>query len=117
MHVVFHARKRAECIGVLSGLHLSREVATHFAQKTFFQAAVALCDKLKLPIVLHLAGDEQSFDAVVELLREAGWLPQGVTRAHARTHARTHARVRLTAGHVLMSLASVQGLGLVQVHM
>ena len=67
---------RGECIGVLSGLHLGREVATHFAQKTFFQAAVALCDKFKLPIVLHLAGDELSFDTVVDLLREAGWLPE-----------------------------------------
>ena len=65
---------RPECVGVLSGLHLGREIGTHFAQKSVLAAAARLCAKWGLPLVLHLAGDEASFEQAVEILQTEGWL-------------------------------------------
>ena len=74
---------RPECVGVLSGLHLNREIGTHFAQKSVLAAAARLCAKWGLPLVLHLAGDEASFEQAVEILQTEGWL-DGSEPSHNR---------------------------------
>ncbi|KAJ1452554.1 TatD related DNase-domain-containing protein [Pelagophyceae sp. CCMP2097] len=68
--------QKAECVGVLSGLHLQREQSTHYAQKQGLKDAARLSEMLALPLVLHLGGDDASFDEAVEVVREAG-LPNG----------------------------------------
>ena len=46
--------RRSECVGVLSGLNLSREMKSHFAQEVILKASCELADKLLLPIILHI---------------------------------------------------------------
>jgi len=65
-----------ECVAVLASLNLNREIATHFAQKSLLESAAALCDKLRLPMVLHLAGDE-ALEQALGVLRGLGWLDGG----------------------------------------
>ena len=65
--------RRPECLGILSGFNLQKELATHFAQETLLKASCALADRLFLPLVLHVAGDGASLDKAIELLRGEGW--------------------------------------------
>jgi Tat protein secretion system quality control protein TatD with DNase activity len=85
---------RPQCVGILSGLHMGREFRTHFAQKSYLSAAARLCDKLKLPLVLHCAGDGQSFEQAVEVLRDVGWL----TPTHGSAEGSTGQQVILHDG-------------------
>ena len=48
---------RPECVAVLSGLNLSKELATHFAQQTLLKSLCALALRLQLPLVMHITGD------------------------------------------------------------
>ncbi len=88
--------KRSECIGILSGLithfilfsisfkqtlitlflisglNLTREVGTHFAQESLLKSSCALADKLLLPVILHV-NDSKSLERCIELLRADGW--------------------------------------------
>ena len=64
---------RPECLGLLSGVNLTRDVATHFAQESLLRSTLALCDRLKLPLVLHVAGDGASLDKALEVLAAEGW--------------------------------------------
>ena len=65
--------RRPECVGVLSGFNMQRELATHFAQETLLKASCAMAERLLLPLVLHIAGDGASLDKAIELLRGEGW--------------------------------------------
>lgn len=69
---VEEAARRPECVGILTGLNLTREMATHFAQESLLRAHLALADKLLLPVVLHVA-DGQSLEKAIEILRVEGW--------------------------------------------
>ena len=64
---------RPECLGLLSGLNLTRNIATHFAQESLLRSTLALCDKRKLPLVLHVAGDGPSLDKALEIMHDEGW--------------------------------------------
>lgn len=46
--------RRPECVGILSGLNLSREMKTHFAQEQLLKQSFELADKLLLPVILHI---------------------------------------------------------------
>ena len=70
--------RRPECLGILSGFNLQKELATHFAQETLLKASCALADRLFLPLVLHVAGDGASLDKAIELLRGEGWTADSV---------------------------------------
>eukprot|EP00981_Chlorochromonas_danica_P011950 scaffold4358_cov177-Ochromonas_danica.AAC.4 len=61
--------KRAECLAILSGLNLSREMATHFSQESLLKTSYSLAVKLQLPLILHIA-DAISLDRALELLFE-----------------------------------------------
>ena len=63
--------KRAECVGLLAGLNLSREIGTHFSQESLFRSTCALATKLGLPLTLHIT-DSASLAKAVELLLEEG---------------------------------------------
>ena len=47
---------RPECVAILSGLNLSIELATHFAQQTLMKSLCALALRLQLPLVMHITG-------------------------------------------------------------
>ena len=60
---------RNECVGILTGLNLSREIVTHYAQETLFKSSASLAEKLNLPLVMHLS-NPASLDRAIEILRE-----------------------------------------------
>jgi Tat protein secretion system quality control protein TatD with DNase activity len=61
---------RSECIGVLSGLNLSRDTGTHFAQESLLASCCGVAVKFKLPLVLHTS--PSSLDRIVEVLKSEG---------------------------------------------
>lgn len=61
-----------ECIGLLSGLNLSREVGTHFAQESIIRATYAIAKGLSVPFVLHIS-DRKSLERLIDILFEEGW--------------------------------------------
>jgi Tat protein secretion system quality control protein TatD with DNase activity len=63
--------KRAECVGLLAGLNLSREIGTHFSQESLFRSTCGLAAKLGLPLTLHIT-DSASLAKAVEILVEEG---------------------------------------------
>ena len=66
--------RRPECVGVLSGLNLQKELATHFAQESLLKSAYALSCRIKLPLVLHIVGDRGvSLEKTIEILHGEGW--------------------------------------------
>jgi Tat protein secretion system quality control protein TatD with DNase activity len=66
--------KRSECVGILSGLNVAREIVTHFAQESLLRSSCHLAEKIQLPLVLHIA-NEASLDRALEILAEESWLP------------------------------------------
>ena len=82
---------RPECVAIATGLNLSRQVATHFAQESLLRSCCALAASAKLPLVLHIGNGSSSSDdhcdasadslqRSLEILAEEGWLggePQG----------------------------------------
>lgn len=61
------------CIGILTGLNLSREVGTHFAQESLFKSSCQLAARIGHPLILHVSADGASIMRSIELLREEGW--------------------------------------------
>ena len=66
--------KRAECISILSGLNLSREIGTHFAQESLLKSSAQLAAKLNLPLSLHI-NNTASLLRTIEILRSEGLVP------------------------------------------
>ena len=64
--------RKPECVGILSGYNLGRDLATHFAQESLLKTSCALADKLQLPLIMHVA-DGQSLIKSIEILRAEGW--------------------------------------------
>lgn len=64
--------RNGNCVGLLSGLNLTREVGTHFAQEILFKSSYQLAASLNLPLVLYVA-DSKSLERIKELLDEEGW--------------------------------------------
>ena len=73
VHKVEEIARQPVCVGILSGLNLSREIGTHFAQESLLIAACGIADRLLLPLVLHVAADGSSLERVLEILRGEGW--------------------------------------------
>ncbi len=59
--------KKAECIALLSGLNLSREMGTHFSQESILKSTIQLAEKLQLPVILHTS-DLKSLERSLELV-------------------------------------------------
>ena len=102
--------RRPECVAILSGLNLQRELATHFAQETLLKASCALADRLLLPLVLHIAGDGASLDKATELLRGEGWIADDAASASMASSHRVilHDIVTTCAGDASIVDAAVQ---------
>ena len=64
--------RKPECVGILSGYNLGRDLATHFAQESLLKTSCALADKLQLPLVMHVA-DGESLIKSIDILRAEGW--------------------------------------------
>jgi len=65
--------KRPECVAIMTGLNLAREVGTHFPQEALFRSSCALANKLLLPLHVHCASDGSSLEKALEILEEEGW--------------------------------------------
>lgn len=63
--------RKPECVGILSGLNLGRELATHFAQESLLKTSCKLCEKLLLPLVLHIT--DSSLEICIEILKGENW--------------------------------------------
>jgi Tat protein secretion system quality control protein TatD with DNase activity len=62
-----------ECVAIVSGLNLSREVGTHFAQESVLKSCCELSLLHRLPLILHVSADGPSLDKLLEILLEHGW--------------------------------------------
>lgn len=80
--------RKPECVGILSGYNLGRDLATHFAQESLLKSSCALCDKLHLPLVLHIA-DGESLLKCIEILRSEGWTNDSPVKGEASDNSRT----------------------------
>lgn len=79
--------RKPECVGILSGYNLGRDLATHFAQESLLKTSCALCDKLHLPLVLHIA-DGASLLKCIEILRSEGWTAESPVKGEASDNVR-----------------------------
>jgi Tat protein secretion system quality control protein TatD with DNase activity len=68
------AARKQDCLGILTGLNLTREFGTHFAQEALLRSSCQLADKLMLPVILHVASDGTSLDRAIDVLRSEGWI-------------------------------------------
>ena len=62
---------KSNCIGILSGLNLSRELVTHFPQELLLTKSIDIADKLSLPLVLYISpdsNDQSSLTRAIEIL-------------------------------------------------
>ena len=93
------AARRPECCAILSGLNLSREHATHFAQEALLKSSCSLAARVQLPLILHVApdtgSDVNSLERTLEILHEVGWA--GAEREEGTTVI-LHDAVSATAG-------------------
>lgn len=89
--------KQPTCIGIISGLNLSREIGTHFAQESLLRSACGLADKLLLPLVLHVAADGSSLEKVIEILKSEGWTAEEENGGEILNHRRCILHDALTA--------------------
>jgi Tat protein secretion system quality control protein TatD with DNase activity len=80
--------RKPECVGILSGYNLGRDLATHFAQESLLKSSCALCDKLHLPLVLHVA-DGESLLKCIDILRSEGWTGDSPLKGEASDNSRT----------------------------
>ena len=61
-----------ECVGILVGLDLSRDVASHYAQERLLESQLELAASLRLPVVLHeVDAGETAAEKLVEFA--AAW--------------------------------------------
>jgi TatD DNase family protein len=65
--------RKPECVAILGGLNLTREMGTHFPQETMLRSACSVADKVVLPLVLHCT-DAASLARALEVLREEDWV-------------------------------------------
>lgn len=64
---------RPECIALLSGLNLSKEMGCHFAQESLLKELYKIACTVQLPLIVH-AHDALSLEKVVELIcTESSW--------------------------------------------
>lgn len=79
--------RRSECIGILTGINLSREMGTHFAQEALLKSSCSIAEKLGLPLFLYVS-DSSSLDRAIETLKEVGWTADSDTAAEATSPRR-----------------------------
>jgi Tat protein secretion system quality control protein TatD with DNase activity len=63
--------KKAECLALLTGLNLAREMGTHFSQESLLKSTVQIAEKLQLPVILHTS-DLKSLERSLELITAEG---------------------------------------------
>jgi Tat protein secretion system quality control protein TatD with DNase activity len=56
----------SSCIAILTGLDLTRELATHFSQELLMLELFKCAARLKLPVVVHLHNDTQTIERFVD---------------------------------------------------
>jgi Tat protein secretion system quality control protein TatD with DNase activity len=76
----------AECVAIVSGLNLTKEMGTHFAQESLLKSCAEIAERLNLPLILHVASDGASLSRALEILTEAGWICDTVIPASPATN-------------------------------
>lgn len=66
----------ASCIAIITGLNLTKEMGTHFAQESLLKSCIGIADRLHLPLILHVGNDGASLERVFEILLEMGWIDE-----------------------------------------
>ncbi|CUG92521.1 DNase, putative [Bodo saltans] len=56
----------SSCIAILTGLDLTRELATHFSQELLMLELFKCAARLKLPVVAHLHNDAQTIERFID---------------------------------------------------
>ena len=69
--------RQPECVGLVSGLNLGRDMGTHFAQESMLRSCCELARSLSLPLVLHISGGDEvgvaeSLGRALEIVKEEG---------------------------------------------
>lgn len=78
---------RSECVGITSGLNLSRDMGSHYAQELLFFGCYYLAAKCSLPLILHCNDDGVSMEKALDLL-EGTQLQDYISRKHASEGAK-----------------------------
>lgn len=105
------AARKPECCAVMSGLNLSREHGTHFAQEALLKGSCEVAGRTHLPLILHIApdtGDVNSLDRALEILKEMGLTGQDPPDARPETHVILHDALSATACNALRMSAVVE---------
>lgn len=66
-----------DCVAIVAGLNLTREMGTHFAQEFLFRSCAGIAARVALPLILHVGCDGASLDRAMEILQEIDWLSEG----------------------------------------
>ena len=61
--------RKPECVGILSGINMSRDIGTHFAQESLLRTSCQLAQKLLLPLIIHTP-NPVSLEKAIEILKE-----------------------------------------------
>jgi Tat protein secretion system quality control protein TatD with DNase activity len=75
----------AECVAIFSGLNLTKEMGTHFAQESLLKSCAEIAERLSLPLILHVGNDGGSLTRALEILAETGWICDSGTPAPNHT--------------------------------
>lgn len=59
--------RKSECISIMTGLNLSREIGTHFSQESLLKSSLEIAERIILPTVFHIP-DIKSLERVFEIL-------------------------------------------------
>lgn len=59
--------RKSECISIMTGLNLSREIGTHFSQESLLKSSLEVAERIILPTVFHIP-DIKSLERVFEIL-------------------------------------------------
>jgi len=63
---ILELSRRSECISIVSGLNLSKEMGTHFAQESLLNTLISVASNAILPLIVH-AHDSKSLEKILEI--------------------------------------------------
>ena len=65
--------RKPECVGIISGLNLTRDIGTHFPQEAMLRASCVVASKVMLPLILMCPGPA-SLERTLEILKEESFI-------------------------------------------
>ena len=93
-----------ECVGMYSGLDLSRETSTHYMQEMLLQTHMRVAVEVEVPLILHMV---QSVERVAELAQQEAALPAAAVFHFAASPAQLAALSAAFRGQLFLVLTGL----------